>query len=530
MDKTIKINLAGVLFQIEEDAYHLLRDYLQAVNFRFRNAPGGNETIEDIESRIAEIFQSQQSLAGVISKENVEAMIGIIGKPEDFDHSENPAGQSVPYNQKRHLFRNPEDSIISGVCGGLGAYLNTEPVLFRILFVLFTLFFGVGFFIYIALWIALPSANNDSRKREMHGDAYQPGHSQTDGQNRYSATNAPLYETGHDRKSTVGNAVNEVFRAIWRVCYIVVRIILIIAGVALVLTGFLAILCFVMVFVFKYPGIYSTDVFDMHLIYFPDFLNYIVNPVVVPWIILLTLIAIILPMLALIYWGVKMIFWFKAKDGVFSLIGFVLWILTLTALAIILFNEGIRFTETARFSTRKVFSHPCDTLYIKTSNKITELKYDKKLSLDNERYIVFISDEKKEIYIRPYLNINYVNDEVAKVEVRKRSSGRSEIVASKKAEELIYDYRINGDTLLLDEYFTIPSGHKWAADNIGIYLTVRKGTILRFDSASETLLTRHSDYEFDEDPHATRWRSGHSLWKTTDGGIKEIDEHYPKLK
>ena len=364
----------------------------------------------------------------------------------------------------------------------------------------------------------------------MYGDVYQSAQSQTNGQNRYSATNSPLYGTEHDRKSPIGNAVNEVFRAIWKVCYIIIRIILIIIGVALVLTGFLAILCFVMVFIFKYPGFYPADVFDMHLIYFPDFLGYIVNPAVVPWIIALTLIAIILPMLALIYWGVKMIFWFKAKDGVFTLIGFVLWILSLTALAIILFNEGISFTETARFSTRKVFSHPCDTLYIKTDNKISALKYDKELSLDNERYTVFISDEKKEIYIRPCLNINNVNDEVAKVEVRKRSSGRSELVAAKKAEELIYDYRINGDTLFLDEYFTIPAGHKWAADNIGIYLYIRKGTILKFDSDSENLLSGSSIYESDEGRKANRWRYGHRLLKKVDKGLIDIDEHSTEKK
>jgi hypothetical protein len=218
-----------------------------------------------------------------------------------------------------------------------------------------------------------------------------------------------------------------------------------------------------------------------------------------------------------------MIFWFKARDGVFSLIGFVLWILTLTALAVILFNEGISFTETARYSTRKVFSHPYDTLYIKTANKISELKFDKELSLDNENYAVFISDEKKELYIRPYLNINSVNDEIAKVEVRKRSSGRSEIVAAKKAEELIYDFHINGDTLFLDEYFTIPSGHKWAVDNIGIYLSVRKGTILKFDSGSENLLNRNPLFESDQDNYSTRRRLRNHMWKSIDRRIKEID-------
>ncbi len=82
MDKTININLGGILFQIDDEAFRILRDYLQAINNRLANIQGGNETIEDIESRIAEIFQSQKGLAGVITRENVESMIAIIGRPE----------------------------------------------------------------------------------------------------------------------------------------------------------------------------------------------------------------------------------------------------------------------------------------------------------------------------------------------------------------------------------------------------------------------------------------------------------------
>jgi len=133
MDKTININLAGTLFQIDEEAYRILRDWLQAINNRFRNVHGGLETIEDIESRIAEIFQSQKGLAGVITKENVEAMISIIGKPEDFDHTESEVDSSIYTTQRKRMYRNPDDSVISGVCGGIGAYLNTDPVLFWIL-------------------------------------------------------------------------------------------------------------------------------------------------------------------------------------------------------------------------------------------------------------------------------------------------------------------------------------------------------------------------------------------------------------
>ena len=315
MDKTININLGGTLFQIDEDAFRILRDYLQAINSRLANVQGGNETIEDIESRIAEIFQSQKGLAGVITGANVEAMISVIGKPEDFDHGEPETTVPVYSSQKKRMYRNPEDKIISGVCSGIAAYLDTDPVLFRILFVLSAIFFGVGFLIYIALWIALPEARTDSQKRAMYGDLYHTTRAKGTINTTGQMTVTTQYNTEYNNSSRLGNAVNEVFMAIGRVIYIIVRIFLIMIGVVFVLTGFLFILSFVMVFVFKYPGAFSIDSSGMNLIYFPDFLNYIVNPSAVPWIILLASIALILPMIALIYWGVKMIFWFRASDS-----------------------------------------------------------------------------------------------------------------------------------------------------------------------------------------------------------------------
>ena len=53
----------------------------------------------------------------------------------------------------------------------MGAYLNSDPVWFRILFVVFALMFGFGFFVYLALWIALPSsttANEIKKHMTLH--------------------------------------------------------------------------------------------------------------------------------------------------------------------------------------------------------------------------------------------------------------------------------------------------------------------------------------------------------------------------
>jgi len=364
MDKTININLGGTLFQIDEDAYRILRDYMNRIDMKFRNVPGGNETIEDIELRVAEIFQSQKGVAGVITKENVEAMISIIGKPEEFGQTENENTETSYINPKgsRKMFRNPHDTIIGGVCGGIGTYLNTDPVWIRILFVIFALFFGFGFFVYLALWIALPSADTDARLTEMYGSTYyRKGF-------RDNAP-APAYQT----TSRVGNAFNEVFRALGKVLFIIVRIFLIILGTALVLTGFLALISFIMVFIFKYPGSFSTDAAGFNIAYIPDFINYIVSPAAAPWIKGLIVAVVSLPLLALIYGGIRLIIWFRARDGFVWLTGFVLWVLCAAALSIILFNEGISYVETAKSISQNYLPAAPDTIYILSDKKLSDL-------------------------------------------------------------------------------------------------------------------------------------------------------------
>src|SRR5512133_1944217 len=208
MDKTININLGGSLFQVDEEAFTVLRDYIQAINNRFRNVPGGPETIEDIESRIAEIFRSQKGLAGIITKQNVESMISTIGRPEDFDAEAPSDAPSADKKLNRRLYRNPDDMVISGVCGGLGTYLNTDPVLFRILFILFTLFGGAGLLIYLVFWIAVPSANTEMAKREMYGSSY------------YTYRNPDGSISTVHKSSSINTGVNEVINAFGKVFFI----------------------------------------------------------------------------------------------------------------------------------------------------------------------------------------------------------------------------------------------------------------------------------------------------------------------
>jgi phage shock protein PspC (stress-responsive transcriptional regulator) len=507
MDKTININLGGALFTIDEEAYRVLKDYLKAIDLKFRNAPGGNETIEDIESRIAEIFLSQKGTAGVISLENVESMISIIGKPEEFGQGENE-GASSSYSSKdkhqRRMFRNPDDTVIAGVCGGIGTYLGTDPVWIRILFVIFTFFFGFGFFVYLALWLAIPSADSETRKKDMYGSTYFQSDSSRPADNRQ-------YQT----TSKVGNAINEVFRALGKVCYVFVRILLIIFGTCLVLTGFLALLSFVMVFVFKYPGSFSTDAVGFNIAYVPDFINYIVTPATAPWIKGLISIVVSIPLLALIYGGIRMIFWFRARDGFVWLGALVLWVMSAAALSIILFNEGIGFAEMETSVSEEYFNAVPDTLYLAAGKKVIDLKTDKEISIPDEEYDIFLSEDPKEIYIRSSLDLVYSEEKTASVEIRKHSAGRSRFDARENAERLKYNFTIKGDTLFLDEFFTIPAGSKWAFDYVGVEIQVPENTVIHMDRTTESMFHSTDNEDFNLDPHR-------SFWLMTEEGLDYI--------
>ncbi|OGO69558.1 MAG: hypothetical protein A2Z37_15615 [Chloroflexi bacterium RBG_19FT_COMBO_62_14] len=54
------------------------------------------------------------------------------------------------------LFRSRSNSILGGVCAGLGNYFGLDPTIVRLFFVVFTLVNGVGILAYFVLWLVIP--------------------------------------------------------------------------------------------------------------------------------------------------------------------------------------------------------------------------------------------------------------------------------------------------------------------------------------------------------------------------------------
>jgi phage shock protein PspC (stress-responsive transcriptional regulator) len=190
MKKVININFQGRVIPIEETAYELLQNYISSLRAYFANEEGRDEIINDIESRIAELFgENLKKGAACITDEEVNKVMDSMGRPADFaeaDANSPAAGNSQQqsffsssagrqqyqqYGQgeaaPKRLYRDEQDKIIAGVASGIAQYINIDPALARILFVLITLLGGSGILIYIVLWIVLPSRSlqNNIRKR-----------------------------------------------------------------------------------------------------------------------------------------------------------------------------------------------------------------------------------------------------------------------------------------------------------------------------------------------------------------------------
>lgn len=182
MKKTYNINLGGIVFHIDEDAYELLDNYLSNLRIHFSKEEGAEEIVHDMELRISELFSERlNERKQVITLKDVEEIITQMGKPEEFsgDTTQNTNEYNSTTEKKgyKRLFRDPDNKVIGGVCSGIAAYLGWEVTLLRIILIVLALpFFTDGFVLfngvvitYIIAWIIIPEAKTAAEKLSMKG-------------------------------------------------------------------------------------------------------------------------------------------------------------------------------------------------------------------------------------------------------------------------------------------------------------------------------------------------------------------------
>ena len=177
MNKTLTINLANSIFNIDENAFQAFLRYLEAVKKYLTGTQGNEEILADVEARISELFSEKLTTEKqVIILQDVEQIIQVMGQPEDYSIDEDIFDETPKSNTKtstrvKKLYRDGDQKLMGGVCSGIGHYLSFDPLWIRLLFIVFL--FGGGFSVitYIILWAIVPEASTTAQKLDMQGEA-----------------------------------------------------------------------------------------------------------------------------------------------------------------------------------------------------------------------------------------------------------------------------------------------------------------------------------------------------------------------
>jgi phage shock protein PspC (stress-responsive transcriptional regulator) len=172
MKITVSINIGGYSFNIDEDAYAELKHYLKNLELHFAGEESSSEILSDIETRIAELFRTKLSVyKQVINIDDVRQAISVMGTPEDISDNEGPSARDKFSSPGYHrMYLDPDNRVIGGVCSGMGAYWDIDPVIVRIIFIALILAGGIGILVYLILYIVIPEAKTTAQKIEMKGN------------------------------------------------------------------------------------------------------------------------------------------------------------------------------------------------------------------------------------------------------------------------------------------------------------------------------------------------------------------------
>jgi len=342
MKEVERVSLGGYAFTFEKDAAVIAQKYLNELENHYRSHEGGEEILEGIEERMAELLQERCGRDGIVTRVDVESVMQILGKPEDIeaeDEQKEQPRETEPYPHRR-LYRDLSNKVVAGVCSGAGAYLNVDPVVFRVLFVVFTLVGCLGhwrnwFFpfittpvlLYIILWICIPAAKTVKQRWEQRGE---------------DGTLNGIQRSVEKGAREFGDAINRVgqtdgFHEFSNVFGKAIGIIILLIGFAGLFAGGVA------VFGSGRLGFGSGDgIFGLGLLYDRGMHElYAEAPIVAhallqPAVQVLLLCVGFLPFLGMLYGGLQLLFDFKSPKWHPGLVIFIVWLLCIIAAGILL--------------------------------------------------------------------------------------------------------------------------------------------------------------------------------------------------
>ncbi len=501
MKKNFSVNIQGRLFHIDEDAYELLEDYFAELEKTFEEEPNCREIINDFQIRISEalwhiVRHQEQALVNIHHVQKVLAGLGYFSANQD----ETGEADKKTHFPKR-LFRNPENRIFGGVCGGIASYMNIDPLMVRILFAVFGLFL-VGIVTYFILWIVIPLATSPIDRLNMKGEPISIGRVKEMIRKEFQHCEKSFLkmrkkQSGHHVLWEIEHQLKDFFRV--SVLFRSVTGGLLIAFSLLVVTG-ICIFLLVTIKLELLPGIQLSDFGQLGKVFFDS----VMHGVLLKWSLFLILIV---PFGSMLFFGISLLSGVQFRTGVIR------WISQYTAtisLLIVIFSAALLYVQF-------LFLDKSETVYVVEPNYHREIilditDTDEAFSSDTiSASSWFFAHRNDSLFIagKPEFQFLPSLSDSLLVVVQKRAYGRNASRAAENNSNIFFMPFLSRDTLFFPKRWSSYNA-LWRGQNVRILLYFPVGKEILF---SDTFI---------------RWympifasRNEEMTFKMTDSGLKK---------
>ena len=480
MNKTVNINLAGIVFHINEDAFEILNNYLNALKNYFKNEEGADEILKDIEGRIAELFTERLNNKDAISIADVTEVTEIMGNPSQYDdeieqedrQENNNQEEDIIKNKRKRIFRDADNRMIAGVCSGLAYFFGISVFWFRVIFIALLFTVGGGPLMYIILWIAIPSAKTTAEKLEMKGEKVNINNIEKNIKDELSDLTEKV--KNYDKKVThnmigfirkITDFFTQLFVGVFKFigsCF----------GMFAVLFG--GILLFIISSVLLSNG----EIFlELNQLF-----QYIFEAGTIPKNLKTGLILFIgIPIVTVILFGLKLInnttIHSNYKVGLLCL-WFVSWVLLGSSGT----NIAADFKKEAKNTTTETIDLNNDTLYLSMAD--IDRNFDNAFDAKGFKVSPF---EEELIGIGMQLNIIQSKGSAINLVKEAIAFGKNKQTAKRNAEGVNFNFTLEDEDIIFDDFFSI-SEQKWRMQELDLTLEIPIGKVIYLDHSMEDLI------------------------------------------
>lgn len=492
MKKTISVNISGFIFNIEEDAYEVMVDYLNTLKDHLKKTEGGDEIYADIEARIAELFQERlNDNKQVITDTDTNEVIEIIGKPEEYLFDEdletdaNTSNESIDeeevFEGERRVFRDTDNSIIGGVCAGIARYFDIDPILIRLAFAVLFFGFGTGVLLYIILWIIIPEPKSNADRLRMHGKPVNMENLKSQFQKvKDQPKRKKTAKKSAEFAKEVGGNFFKVFGKILGFGMVLFAIFFTIAFLSVIFGNF-------GIFVDE-EGFNTVSIMEFSHIFFQ-------TPVSAFFAWFGLILVMLAPIVGLLIWGIQLIAEIKNKYAkvtnwtlvsVFSL-G---WII----LVVIGTNTAREFQDEAEFEEGLYNISTTDEIYI---DVMEDNYFSSHVDYDDFDLLELVQVNEDYVLVGyPELSVQQSPDTNFHVITIYSSRGITGKSAVRKAENIVYDTEKKGDHIYFSPYYKFPVDDKFRGQQVEVVVQVPAGKKITFGPNTSRILNR---FEGDRD-------------------------------